>query len=193
MKIIAVAGRKYSGKDTFAKPLLVENGGKFIKVSFAQPLKDMMRSLLGSGGLPKGLIEEMLEGNLKEQPSDVLLGKTPRYAMQTLGTEWRDMLGNSLWLNIAEKKLRAMSAGGAYGAIITDMRFVHELDVMKRLGALTVRVSGGRSVINAASDHPSETAIDTLPVEIDILNFGSIDDLHSTAFVVAERVKKSNI
>ena len=35
-----------------------------------------------------GLGEAHIEGALKEVPCELLGGKTPRYAMQTLGTEW---------------------------------------------------------------------------------------------------------
>lgn len=180
-----------SGKDTFAKPLLIDNGGKFELVKFADPLKNMLRAMLKAGGCNPAEIERMIEGSDKETPHPVLLGHTPRHAMQTLGTEWRNMLGENLWLNMAEQRLRSIAAGGAHGVVITDMRFAHECALMHKLGATTVRVSGGRSVINAASDHPSETAIDTLPVHMEVINLGTIADLHSTAATVVSKVNKS--
>lgn len=191
MKILGIAGRKGAGKDTLAQTLIVANGGKFELVKFADPLKNMMRAMLKAGGVSPTEIEHMIEGSLKEVPHKVLLGKTPRYAMQTLGTEWRNMLGENLWINMIEQRLRSIAAGGAHGVVITDLRFAHECEFLRGLGATTVRISGGRSVINAASDHPSETAIDTLPVDMEVINLGTIADLASTATVVASKVNKS--
>jgi putative protein kinase ArgK-like GTPase of G3E family len=76
-QIIGLTGLMGSGKSLAAQEL--ERIG-FTRTRFAGSLKDMMRVL--------GLTEEEIEGNLKETACALLGGKTPRYAMQTIGTEW---------------------------------------------------------------------------------------------------------
>ena len=45
--------------------------------------------------------EEEIDGRWKEHPCSLLLNKTPRYAMQTLGTEWgRELIGENIWTHI---------------------------------------------------------------------------------------------
>jgi hypothetical protein len=193
MKLVGIAGRKGSGKDTFAQPLLIENEGTFNLVKFADPLKNMLRSLFRDAGLDAGTIELMIEGNLKEMPTPILGNKSPRYAMQTLGTEWRNMLTESLWLGITESRLKRLARGGAKGVIITDVRFPHEVAFLKEHGGSVFRIVG-REQNNEFSNHASEKLIDELSVDGEIFNFGSITDLHAMAgFVVSSAVGNCNI
>ena len=76
--VIAITGQAGSGKTTIAKHLELEYN--YVRVRFAEVLKDMLLAL--------GLTEEEINGDLKEKPCSLLLGKTPRHAMQTLGIEW---------------------------------------------------------------------------------------------------------
>src|SRR5262245_6513313 len=88
-RIIGLTGKLKSGK-TEAALHLCKKG--FTRVRFAGPLKNMMTCLQ--------LTDAEIEGMLKEQPCDLLCGKTPRYAMQTIGTEWgRALIGEDLWVN----------------------------------------------------------------------------------------------
>ena len=64
-------------------------------MSFAEPIKRMLACI--------GLSHEDLHGDRKEEPNDMLEGKTPRYAMQTLGTEWgRDFISPNIWVNVVK-------------------------------------------------------------------------------------------
>lgn len=193
MKLIGIAGRKGAGKDTFAAPLDAQNDGQFVLVKFADGLKNMLRSLFRDAGVGPQDIERMIEGDLKEVPTPVLFGKTPREAMQTLGTEWRNMIDEGLWLNITDRRLKALARGGAHGVVITDVRFPHEITYIRKLGGKTFRVVGNRVKQNALSNHSSEDQIDELDVDGEVMNFGSIEDLHQTAIAVSESVKGSNI
>ena len=73
-RLIGIAGRLGSGKTLAADTLCVNHN--FVKVKFAKPIKDMMRTL--------GLDDRHIEGHLKEEPCDLLDGETPRWAMQSL-------------------------------------------------------------------------------------------------------------
>jgi hypothetical protein len=192
MKLIGIAGRKGSGKDTFATPLLIDNGGEFNLVKFADGLKNMLRSLFRDAGTDAQTIEEMIEGSLKETPTPILFGKTPRYAMQTLGTEWRNMISEGLWLGITDSRLKKLARGGARGVILTDVRFPHEVAFLRERGGKVLRIVG---VVqdNEFSNHPSEKLIDELYVDGEIFNYGTIDALWDVAKGVSESVKGCNI
>src|SRR5688572_26446471 len=86
-KIVAFVGPIGCGKTTAARAL---RRLEYTKVSFADPLKEMLIAF--------GLTAEQVYGNEKEIPTGILAGHTPRYAMQTLGTEWgRDLIHTNLW------------------------------------------------------------------------------------------------
>ena len=73
-----------SGKSTLAAAMF---GHGWRVVKFAAPLKAMVAALLSKAGESTDVIERALEGDLKAQPMEALAGRSPRYTMQTLGTE----------------------------------------------------------------------------------------------------------
>ena len=77
-ELIGLVGAAHCGKTTVA--ILLSREHRYVRLRFADTIKDMLRVL--------GLSDEQLDGNLKEVPTDLLYGKTPRWAMQSLGTEW---------------------------------------------------------------------------------------------------------
>lgn len=165
-KLIGLIGKKGSGKDTAAEAL--ETLG-FQNVKFAGALKAMLRTLLAYQGLDEITIGRMIDGDLKEVPTEYLAGKTPRFAMQTLGTEWgRELIGPDFWLDTAMKK----AATG--DTVITDCRFPNEVNAVKEHGGTVVRiVAEGRTVFDdtaVGTDHASETLMDELPDDVTIAN-----------------------
>lgn len=173
-KLVGLCGRKGSGKDTAGHALAESYGYKIIK--FADPLKNMLRSLLTVQNCPFELRERMIEGDLKEVPSGYLGGQTPRYAMQTLGTEWgRDLIHKDFWIHCFINQIK-LDDNSRY--VCTDMRFDNEVELVKQLGGLTLRIQRETNR-NSFSDHPSETAIDNLKVFRGILNSGTIEDLQN--------------
>lgn len=143
-RLIALTGYAGSGKSTVARHLVEAHG--FTLVKFASPLKQMLKCL--------GLGDREIEGDLKEKPHSVLCGKTPRHAMQTLGTEWgRDLIGSHLWVNVAvESVLACFDQGGS--VVIDDLRFENEADAVRILGGEIISVV--RPGIGSVSRHPSE-------------------------------------
>ena len=128
-KLVGLMGAKGSGKSTFAQ-LLVEDYG-FMRLSFGRALKDMLR--------PLGVSEKDLNGDAKESPHPGLDGKTPRYALQTLGTEWgRDMISPRLWENVVYRDINAIWREKPEARIvIDDVRFRTEVNgVHERGGAV---------------------------------------------------------
>jgi hypothetical protein len=164
--LIGLIGKKGSGKDTAAEAL--EAFG-FQNVKFAGALKAMLRTLLAYQGVDENTIGRMIDGDLKEVPTEYLAGKTPRFAMQTLGTEWgRELIGADFWLDTAMKKA---STGDT---VITDCRFPNEVNAVHENGGTVIRiVAEGRTVFAETAvgvDHASETLMDNLPADSLLVN-----------------------
>lgn len=190
MKLLGLAGKSMAGKDTFALPLIQSHGWSHLK--FADPLKDMIRSLLRSAGVFYDEIEEMVEGNNKETPSPIFFGKSARFAMQTLGTDWRDMIHPDLWTNILETRLRNMEHANVPGVVITDVRFPHEVNFIHRLGGYVVRlnrVEGNKNI----TPHSSESYIESLNVDEDVYNNASVEALWARTTSIANLITDINV
>lgn len=164
--LIGITGRKYHGKDT-AAAIFVERG--YMQLRFADPLKQMLRAFYRTVGLPDSDIEARIEGELKEVPCPHLRGKTPRYAMQTLGTEWgRQLIADDLWVSVL--RTRAANAGKA---VVSDVRFDNECAAIRDAGGQVYRIDAHQRVgSNKMSNHASELCIDALPVDATIDNNG---------------------
>jgi hypothetical protein len=128
--IIALCGRARSGKSTAAEFLIEKHG--YTRLKFAGPLKEMLACI--------GLSQDELEGYKKETPCDLLCGKSPRWAMQTLGSEWgRDLINENLWATIWKHKAQKMLDEGKK-IVVDDCRFLNELEVVKDLGGISIRI-----------------------------------------------------
>lgn len=173
--LIGITGAKGSGKDTFAAVLVEKN---FYNLKMAAPLKDLLRALYRYAGVDEATIERKLEGDLKEVPCRILSGQTPRYAMQTLGTEWRNLIGTNLWSTLWLAKAEALLMEGT-PIVCTDIRFRHECDQLKALGGYLIRIE--RAGHDIGDQHSSETEMLGLGVDVTIYNDGSIDRLRRKA------------
>lgn len=174
-QVYAFAGRRGSGKST-ATQVLLDQG--FVELKFADGLKNMLRAMYRTCDVDDETIERKIEGDLKEVPCEWLNGKTPRFAMQTLGTEWREMISTSLWSDQFVKRVES----GLYGdkIVCSDYRFPgHEAEALAHLGAYTYLIRRPGQVADEASKHASETQVDALPVLATIHNGKTIEDLLS--------------
>ena len=160
-RLVAFTGPAGAGKSTAAQHLVDKHG--FVRVRFAGPLKDMMRAI--------GLGEAEIEGALKERPSVLLGGKTPRHAMQTLGTEWgRECIGPDFWTGLWGRIARdVMNEGGR--VVVDDCRFENEAEVVRSFGGVIVRLTGrggisGAHVSEAGCSFDREVANDNEPADL---------------------------
>lgn len=152
-RLVGLIGRKGAGKDTAAE-LLLSRG--YQNVKFAGALKDMIRTLLAYQGVDGKTIERMVEGDLKETPTDYLAGQTPRLAMQTLGTEWgRDLISSDFWVSTAIKR------ASEHPTVLTDVRFPNELDAVKQAGGVVIGITADW-ITATEGEHESEALIDDL-------------------------------
>lgn len=151
--LIGLLGRKGSGKDTAAAVLLSQG---YQNVKFAGALKEMLRSLLAYQGADADTIERMIEGDLKEVPTDYFAGQTPRFAMQTLGTEWgRDLIGTNFWVGTAMRRASGQKT------VITDVRFPNEVEAIDSEGGAVVGITADW-IVATKGEHESERLIDAL-------------------------------
>lgn len=156
--IIAFCGPAGAGKSAAADRLMHRHG--FARVRFAGALKRMMWAL--------GLDEHHTDGDLKEMPCDLLAGRTPRFAMQTLGTEWgRDIIAPDLWLRAWRDELDR-TAGPV---VVDDVRYLNEAEAVRQAGGRLIRIVGRGGIAGAHASERLEFAADG---EID--NAGAFDD-----------------
>lgn len=165
--VIALSGAAGSGKSTVSDFLAVRFG--YAKTKFAAPLKAMCRAI--------GMTDEMIEGSAKETPVPWLCGRTPRYFMQRLGSEFgRDLVGDNFWIGLWEREVAAHGH-----VVVDDARFPNEAAAVRRMGGRVVRLIGRGGI---AGSHASEAG-DFLADDV-ICNDGSIADLQERVLEVLE-------
>ena len=164
--VIGFAGLAGSGKTTAANYLVGMH--HYSRRPFAAPLKAMLKAL--------GLTREELEGRMKSVPIKLLMGKTPRQAMQTLGTEWgRECIDPEFWGHVWQYRM-VQDCQALDNVVADDVRFPEEANRIRAMGGMVIRVLGRGG--DCAPVHASERP-DLLRVDGIIYNTGSIADLEN--------------
>ncbi len=173
-KIIALTGLSGSGKSEVAKYLQYGHG--FTPVKFAGPLKAMLEAFYRYCGVSDDAILRKLEGDLKETPCPYLCGRTPRYAMQTLGTEWgRQLIGGNLWTNSWFSAVDSVD-----GPVVTDdCRFPNEVEAIRIMNGAIVKMKAAVRR-REDSDHVSEQELHDGYCDRIIENDGGIGHLRAS-------------
>lgn len=171
MVLLAVLGRKRSGKDTFSDYVIKKYG--FRKYSFAEPLKKGIQAFFNLSN------EQLYDEKLKEIIDD-RWGVSPRTLFQVIGT---DIFQHSIKTFLPELKgesrkhwvllfkewyLDLLKSQPNCLVIISDARFLHELIEIKELGGVVIKVIRPLSEINGDL-HQSENEIDEIPE--DLINY----------------------
>jgi len=169
MKLIAIAGKARSGKDTVANRLITRHG--FAGYSFAQPLKTGLQAIFG-------LSQEHVDGSLKEEIVD-WIGKSPRQMLQTLGTEWgRNLIHPNIWVMVAQQHyLRLTSTRKFEGMVIPDVRFENEAKWVRDSGGLIIHIS--RSDAPEVAAHSSEDGISIYSEDVILQNDSTVHNLYT--------------
>lgn len=135
--IIALSGRAGSGKSTVADVLkkIVPFDAPIVQMAFADPMKKFAKEVFDfTDHQLYGPSEARNGPDLRfTRPDGTPL--TPRYALQTLGTEWGRNCDPEIWVKYAMRKALEHEACG-YVVLITDCRFLNE--------AKAVNAAGGR-------------------------------------------------
>jgi hypothetical protein len=164
--LIAVLGRKSSGKDTFANYIINKYG--FIKYSFADPLKKGIQHFFN-------LTDQQLTDEKLKETIDTRWGISPRKLFQIIGTD--------IFQNVLKEYIPELSVNGRnhwvilfnqwytsqkldMNVIIADARFLHEIEEIKNLGGKVIKIIRPQQInsnINKNDSHLSELEIDMIP------------------------------
>jgi adenylate kinase family enzyme len=181
-RLLGLCGVSGSGKSTLAA--LLEHKHDWHQIAMADPIVNMLHSLLADAGVPACWITERV---LKEQPSSI--GYSYRQLAQTLGTDWgRNMLDPSLWMRVAQHRI-AQAAAHERNVVISDIRFPDEAAWLARMGGRLVRVQ--RPTATGVRAHESEQHAESLPAQFVVHNRGSLQDLDSAASELAREMALS--
>lgn len=157
MILIALSGRKRSGKDTVCEILKTLAAPRRVaRVAFADALKEEVAALLGV------TLEEIETHKARY-----------RGILQWWGTEWRRHDNDRYWLDKARQKIEALR-GSADIVVVTDARFPNEGDLIRSMGGRVVRIERGSQSLDP---HPSETAMDGYDFDEFIPNRGTLEEL----------------
>lgn len=173
---MAVCGRRGAGKDAVADILCKHHG--FVNHKFARPLKNIVKSLFS-------LEPEHVDGCLKDVVH-ARWGVTPRLLMQWFGTDVMQHglnsispgSGRTFWSD----QLRSELLSDARNVVVSDLRFPHELQMLKEVfnrRLITVRIVRDSRTPSSEDDHESEAGAASLDVDMEISNNGTLEDLHS--------------
>jgi len=158
MRLIGIAGKARSGKNTAASYLLNKLGGNWSAASFADPMKAMLNA-----------IDVDTSDEAKDLPSNQY-GVSTRHMLQTLGTEWgRNLIADDFWLTVFE----SMNAGRCL--IVPDVRFDNEADLIRKHGFL-IHIKGRGGI---GGGHVSEQTLAVKPGDIVITNNGTLSELYA--------------
>lgn len=157
---IAVSGKAGSGKDTFyaiAKEILEKRGKKQPEnLKFARPLYDILHFAQEACGFDK---------------------EKDRKFLQWVGTEWAREKNKDVWVNIMERKILTTQ-----NFIITDLRFLNELEMCKMNKVITVKIIRKLEFLGLnQANHQSEKDLDQVGEgkevwDVIIENNSSLDD-----------------
>lgn len=181
IKLIAICGRRTSGKSTAADHI-VENHG-YYRLRFANRLKKMLRDGLG-------IDDEYIDGSKKNEPCEELCGQTVRHGMVTLGTEWgRNMIHSDMWVNALKRDMKNKINLGCDKFVIDDLRFLTEeawLRSLKINSDIPIDVMIIKIHRNGVemSDHQSEREIDKINSDWTVYNNSTVEELYKSLYSI---------
>ena len=173
-QLIGLTGLKQSGKSTAARYLRDHYG--FHHADFAGPIRSLVANVIGT------TVEAMEP--IKEQPHPALGGRTPRYAMQSLGTEWgRQMIHPDVWIMAMALRIRTTPR-----LVIADVRFDNEAQLIVDHGGHIIEITRSTTT---RDNHASEASIDRRYIHSTIGNDGHRIHLHNALDDVLLKLRRA--
>ena len=162
--VIGFAAPARSGKDTAAAFAIAAVSG--YKYSFADPMRAMI--LAGFGINP----DDPYWQARKEEPIAAFGGKSLRYLLQTLGTEWgRELVDDNLWITLAKQQCLLRGPG----MVVADVRYENEASWIRSVGGAIIHID--RPNAPQVRPHKSEAGLFREGVDFVITNDGTLEDL----------------
>jgi Deoxynucleotide monophosphate kinase len=181
LKLLGIAGKARSGKDTIAEYMRDEY--MYQLYAFASPIKEAASKMFG---LP---LHVFYDGEHDREEVIPYWGFSPREILQKLGTECgRDVFGKDIWLKRGiqewenlkkyhEEYMKTNPQKHYYsGMIFTDVRFDNEADAIREHGGKIIHVL--RDNTESVSEHTSEAGINMNSNDIVVYNNDSLEDLY---------------
>lgn len=193
--VIGITGLAHSGKDTSADYIVSKLGEKYdpkcvTKVALADQLKSICHHLVKFFYNIDIPLEDFYDIHKKEQFRDDL----PQFAgqpfkirtiLQLIGTEiFRDRISEAVWCQyVKEHNIKT-----GHVIVISDIRMPNEVQYFRQMetnGELSrficLRVTReGRDVLTGGNArHKTESMIESLPVDYEINNNGTYDELYT--------------
>lgn len=161
--MIGICGPKGSGKSTAAEILCKR--AEFARHRFAGPIKSALKVAFG-------LTDRHVDGDLKEVPTPLLNGRTPRHAMKTMGTQWgRDMIDKDIWVTAWRNTMPHVK-----NIIVDDVRFPNEIEMLRRdYGATIIRIVRPGHEVDLS--HESESHV--FGADFELYNNGDLELLEN--------------
>lgn len=165
VRVVALAGPIGAGKSTVAEML------PGLHVQWADPLYAAVAAMLG-------VSVEWLRDRRNKDTVIEWLGVTPRYLLQTGGTEWgRDMVHPELWVKLADRRIVSAAAAGHDTFAVCGTRFLNEAALARQYGGEVWWVDPGIVVTKAS--HRSDLLLTADDCDRVIDNTGTIDQLRA--------------
>ena len=177
-RVIALCGRRRSGKDTIAEYLVARHG--YTHISIAGPLKEAASLLFQ-------LPPEAFETDHKDEV-DPAWGCTPRQILQSFGQDMKARFGQEFWMRLCMKRLDAAKCN----VVISDVRFPYEADMLRqRSECCVVRVHRERA-LTEADEHASEVSTLDIVPNVEISNSGTKQLLYEKCEQIIEGTSPSD-
>jgi len=175
--IIGLTGYAQAGKDEFAKSLALRSRTR--TMAFSDPLHKMAMVLNPILSDDQRDWYSYVDVVNREGYTEAKNHKGVREYLQVLGTEaCRNILGQDVWLRVAERTIIANEEDGVHTAI-TGVRYANEATLVKAYGGVMVRiVRDGFGPVNA---HTSDVSVGDIAVDRVVFNNGTRQDLSNAA------------
>jgi hypothetical protein len=134
------------------------------------------------------MTHEHVEGSLKEVV-DTRWGVSPRKIMQFVGTEMfqhkiqelMPWVGRQFWITKLADKIITSPVNRV---VVSDLRFPHEFEELKKAGSLFVIRVHRLTDIDETDSHSSETEFNDVPIDAEINNCGTVSELSAKVDVL---------
>jgi hypothetical protein len=163
---IAIGHEARTGKDTFADRIITLYGG--YKLSPAEPLYDIATS-----------IQQQLKKPVTKDPK----------LLQLLGEGMRNIYGDNVWVDTLVQRIKMRDSPEKPNILVVGMRYPNEMEVLKALGFITVKITRQDRVIDRDPSHISEIALKNANFDHCIENNGTIEEFFTKIDSVLEKIQ----
>lgn len=186
--VLGLCGYAGSGKDEAAKGLVARG---WYRVAFADGVRSLAEKVNPEFSFGRDDGRRRLADYVAEYGwHDAKKCKAVREFLQNLGNGVREIIEEDAWVFAAEDKIYPTITAGV-SVVITDVRFQNEVDAVFAVGerevcdqAAIVRIT--RPGVGPVNNHISETAIDDITPDYEIINDSTPEELQRKLVEYAE-------